>query len=277
MGHAESKWIGLALIALVAATLLGAVNSYLVTALGSGLSFAAFLGAYWCAWAFGQVVPGQVGDVIGISLFLRRRGISLPVAVGRMGIDKLISLFCQLALTSGLIAIYDVPVPRIAGLLGACAACALLGAYLLSLRRKAMLIGGDGLRGKFIHALHEAHVLIKTRPRVVAVNLLLTLFKLFLIGICYWATFRAFHVTTANLIDVAVTANSAGLVAYIPVSANGLGTVEAGGIYLFGLLGLAPPVVVATYLTLRAANIALACGGTAIVLISSAKQRRWDA
>ena len=167
-------------------------------------------------------------------------------------------------------AIYDTPVPRLAGLLGICAACVLLAASVLSLRWKVVAISGDGWRDKFMRVLREAHVVIKTRPLVIAVNLTLTLFKLFLIGFCYWATFRAFHVSTTSLIDVAVTANSAGLVAYVPVSANGVGTVEVSAIYLFGLLGFAPPVVIAAYLTLRVASLALAFGGAALVLFFSA-------
>jgi uncharacterized membrane protein YbhN (UPF0104 family) len=270
LSNADTKWIGLMLMALVAATLLGAINSYLIAIRDSELNFMSFLGAYWCAWAFGQVVPGQVGDLIGISLFLRRRGIALPTAVGRLGVDKLISLFCLLALSGGLMAIYNMPAPRLAGLLGVCAACALLGAYLLSLRWTVVSISGDGLRGKFMRVLREAHVVIKTRPLVIAVNLALTLFKLFLIGFCYWATFRAFHVAATSLIDVTVTANSAGLVAYVPISANGVGTVEVSAVYLFGLLGVAPPVVIAAYLTLRVASLALAFGGAALVLFFSA-------
>jgi uncharacterized membrane protein YbhN (UPF0104 family) len=85
--------------------------------------------------------------------------------------------------------------------------------------------------------------------------------------------FRALHTLPGNLFDVAVTANSAGLVAYIPISANGVGTVEAGGLYLFGLHGIAAPIVIATYLALRFANLALAWIGAALVLLSGVWHR----
>ena len=270
LSDADMRWIVLTIVVLVIATVIGAINSYLMVTQDSGLNFRSFLAAYWCAWALGQIVPGQVGDLIGISLFLRRRGIALPAAVGRLGADKLISLFCLLVLSGGLVAIYDTPAPRLAGMLGVCAAGALFAAYLLSLQWNGILVRNEGLRGKFMHVLSETRVVFKTRPLLVALNVALTFFKLFLIGFCYWATFRAFHVATGSFIEVAVTANSAGLVAYVPVSANGLGTVEVTATYLFGLLGFAPPVIVAAYLTLRVASIGLALGGAAIVLFFSA-------
>ena len=269
--NAEPKWVGMMLIALIAATLLGAINSYLVSVAGSGLSFWSFLGAYWCAWAFGQVIPGQIGDLIGLSLFLRRRGLALPAVVGRLSVDKLISLFCLLALSGGLIFIYDNPLARVAGLSGACAAVFLLVAYRFSLRWRLVSNKGDGLRGHLMHALNEAHIIVRTRPAIVAVNLTLTFLKLVMIGLCYWATFRALQVSTASFMNVTVIANSAGLIAYIPVSANGVGTVEAGGVYLFGLLGVLAPVVLAAYVTMRIANFALAFLGVALVVVFSAK------
>jgi len=272
--NANPGWIGLTLVGVIVATLLGAINSYLISAVNSGVKFGAFLGAYWSAWAFGQVVPGQVGDLIGISLFLRRRGLGLPMAVGRLGVDKIISLFCTFALSGLLIVIFDEPVPRIAGVLGVLAACGLLAAYFFSLRWSELPVNGHGLRNQFMHTLHEAHVVIETRPFIIAANLALTLLKLAVIGFCYWTTFRAFQAAALTPIEATVVANSAGLVAYLPISANGVGTVEAGGIYLFGLLGVAPSVVIASYLTLRAVNLALAFGGTILVLLLSATLRR---
>ena len=270
LNDADMAWIGLAVVALAGATVLGAANSYLIAIRGSGLNFTPFLAAYWCAWAFGQILPGQVGDLIGISLFLRRRGIAFPAAVGRLGADKLISLFCLLIISSGLMTIYTTSAPRLAGMLGLFAAFALFTAYFMSLRWNPASNRSDSLRGKFMRVLSEAHTVIRSSPLIVAVNVVLTFFKFFLIGFCYWATFRAFHVATASLSDVTVTANSAGLVAYVPISANGLGTVELSATYLFGLLGLAAPVVVAVYLTLRVASLVLAFGGAAIILFLSA-------
>ncbi len=267
---AEPMWLGLAIAALVAATVIGAANSFLMTVHNAELKFSSFLAAYWCSWALGQLIPGQVGDLIGISLYLRRRGIALPSAVGRLGVDKLISLFALLLLAGGLLLVYEATAPRLAGALALGAAFAMLLAYGVSLRWNVATNSDAGFVGKMMRVLGEAHAVMKNRPAIVVVNLCLTVIKLSLIGICYWATFCAFGASLANLRDVAITANSAGLVAYVPISANGLGTVEATALYLFGLLGVAAPVVIATYLTLRVASLVLALGGAAIILLVSA-------
>jgi uncharacterized membrane protein YbhN (UPF0104 family) len=265
--YADSGWIVVALVVILMSTTLGAVNSYLIAAPGPTLRFKHFLCAYWVAWAFGQVVPGQVADLVGMSLFLRKRGLALPTAVGRLGVDKLISLFCTLLLSAALMLVFTAPVARLAGVLGVGAAGVLVVTYLASRRWRGGVTTGSGLRTHFVNSMLEAHRVIATRPFVVVTNVLLTLIKLFAIGVCYWAVFHAFHAAPGNLFEVTVTANSAGLIAYVPVSANGLGTVEAGGLYLFGLRGVAAPVVVATYLLLRFANLALAWVGAALVLL----------
>jgi uncharacterized membrane protein YbhN (UPF0104 family) len=270
MRSADAAWIGLAVLAIIGATIIGAVNSFFMTVQNAELTFPSFLGAYWCSWGLGQLVPGQVGDVIGISLYLRRRGISLPSAVGRLGVDKLISLFAFLVVSGGLLIVYDAPAPRLAGALGLCAACVMLIAYSVSLRWNISSTTDGGFVAKIVRVLVEAHAAMKNRPVVVAINLLLTIFKLFLVGVCYWATFRAFHFFGLKLFDATITANSAGLVAYVPISANGLGTVEATATYLFDFLGIAPPIIIAAYLTIRIAGLTLALGGTAIVLFLSA-------
>lgn len=273
---AESGWIVFAAAVILISTLLGAANSYLMTAPGPALRFKRFLCAYWVAWAFGQVLPGQVGDLVGMSLFLRKRGLALPTAVGRLGADKLISLFCTFLLAAGLLQVSMAPIVQLAGLLSAGAAASLLIAYIASRRWKKESNAGDGWRAHFVNSMLEAHRVMATRPGAVALNALLTLVKLFAIGVCYWAVFHALHAEPGTLFDVTVMANSAGLIAYVPISANGVGTVEAGGLYLFGLHGVAAAVVVATYLVLRSANLVLAWLGAALVLLAGAWHRKRD-
>jgi uncharacterized membrane protein YbhN (UPF0104 family) len=196
------------------------------------------------------------------------------VAVGRLGVDKLISLFCTFLLSAGLVLIFAASVARLAGLLGVGAAAALVVAYVVSTRWRGVEIVGAGLRAHFMNSMLEAHRVVATRPRAVIANTLLTLVKLFTIGVCYLAVFHALHAAPGDLFEVTVTANSAGLIAYIPISANGVGTVEAGGLYLFGLRGVAAPVVVATYLVLRFANLVLAWIGAALVLLTGVWHRK---
>ena len=267
--HADPRWVVLALIAIVISTVIGAYNSYLMAVPDRTIRFRNFLPAYWAAWALNQVVPGQVGDLLGLSFYLRRHGLTLPTAVGRLGVDKLISLFCMLLLAAGLLLVFDERVPMLAGMIGAAAAVVLLLVYLFSRRIQNVVHARHGWRAYLFAVLNEAHQVVARRSWTVAANTCLTVVKLFVIGFCYWAVFRALHVTPRSLFDVTVTANSTGLIAYVPISANGIGTVEAGGIYLFGLHGVTASIVLATYLTLRLSNLAMAWGGTALIMLGA--------
>ena len=60
----------------------------------------------------------------------------------------------------------------------------------------------------------------------------------------------------AELPAITLCAASAGLVAYLPLSLNGIGTVELTGLTLFGALGLPPEKILAAYLWLRVATLA---------------------
>jgi uncharacterized membrane protein YbhN (UPF0104 family) len=267
--NADPILIAAAMLTILVATIIGAINSYMVAATGTGIHFISYLGVYWLTWAVGQVIPGQVGDLIGMSLFLRRRGLALPAAVGRLSIDKLVSLFCTLALSGGLLAIFDAAIPRIAGFVGACAAALLLLAFIFASRRPAFTHRSEGWIAQFMSGLREAHHVAITRPRIVLLDGFLTILKLAVIGLCYWIVLQALHTHTNGLFDVTVIANSAGLIAYIPLSANGVGTVETGSVYLFGQQGVTAPVVLAMYLILRFANLLLAWTGAVFVLALS--------
>ena len=271
---AEPIWIAAALGAILVSTLLGAVNSYMMAAPGPSLGFGRFLKAYWVAWAVGQILPGQVGDLLGMSLFLRKRGLSLPAAVGRLGVDKLVSLFCTFGLSIGLCFIFVEPSVHVAGMLGVGADVLLIIVYLTSRRWSKGMSSNHKLITYLVDSLTEAHRVIATRPLAVITNASLTLLKLLVIGVCYWAAFKALQAAPGSVLDVTVTANSAGLIAYVPISANGVGTVEAGGVYLFGLKGVGTPLVVATYLVLRFANLALAWLGAALILLSGLWTRK---
>lgn len=265
--NADPAWIGLGLVAVVVAALLGAVNSYIIAVPERGIRFPRYLAAYWMAWALGQVVPGQVGDLIAMSVYLRRRGLALPTAVGRLGVDKLISLFCSFVLSAGLVLVFAQPVPRLAGAFGAGLALVLLASFAFVRRWPSAETTGGTWRAKVVGGLRAAHHVAVTHPWIVALDAALSMLKLWVIGGGYWCILRALHAGGSSLATVTIIANSAGLIAYLPLSANGIGTVEAGALYLFGIVGKAAPLVLAMYLIMRFAGLALAWGGAVVVLL----------
>ncbi len=99
---------------------------------------------------------------------------------------------------------------------------------------------------------------VRSKPGLLLLNVLLSLLKIVLTGLSYWLVVRGLHVSPPSVLKVTIAAISSGLVAYLPLSANGIGTVEAVGSGLFGQIGLTTEVVLSMYLLLRLANIVLA-------------------
>jgi uncharacterized membrane protein YbhN (UPF0104 family) len=88
-----------------------------------------------------------------------------------------------------------------------------------------------------------------------------------LTGGAYWMAFSALGEKGHAFWAVTSLAMAAGLVAYLPISLNGIGTVEASGVAVFGILGIPPATVLAAYLVLRLLVFAVAWIPTAIWLL----------
>ena len=241
---------------LVIVALMGALNVYLFVGRDRRLSFKQFLPVYWSSWAFGLLVPGQVGDIASLSWLLRRYSLPASVSLGRATLDKLISAAVMLTIaTAGLALLLAdqgfwtmlhpfVVVLSIAMLTTAVAAYA---------RRKqiAGYVERPGLAGALVRTLQELVRTAHASPAPVLLNVILTLVKVFVTGTTYWVVLRGLGVPGLGLVEVTVIATAAGVIAYLPVSVNGLGTVEITGLYLFGQVGVSAEGVLAAYIILR--------------------------
>ena len=246
--------MALALAAIVAGTILGAWNCYRIAELKPHLTFRSFLPVYWRAWAIGLTVPGQVGDIVSTLWQLRHRTGSLAFVAGRLIADKLITIALVLLLASSL--------PAALGLL------MFPASLLVPLATGLVLIFGvalarwlgrggppsedtSGWRAKVALVVRAANV----PPPLLAVNATVTLAKTLLTGVAYWAVLSTVGTHLSEFPTVLAISQSAGLVAYVPVSFNGIGTVEFSAIHLFGIAGYAAPHVLASYVFLRVASL----------------------
>jgi uncharacterized membrane protein YbhN (UPF0104 family) len=266
-----------AMVAIVAGTTLGAVNSYLICGASEVIGFAQFLRAFWIAWAVGLVLPGQVGDMLTLTQVLRRCGLPLSTSVARTGVDKIISLLCSVLVASQMFRLGDSAVLRS---LSVGAFVLLLGivasaAASLRLFRRA---GGFGFSNRWIvAAIATAAEVARTvleRPRALLLNLLLSLVKIGLTGISYWLVLDGLIAAPPSPTNVTIAAISSGLVAYLPLSANGIGTVEIAGRGLFGEIGVSLAVVLSMYVLLRLVNILLAWVPAALLMPDLLSHRR---
>ena len=89
-------------------------------------------------------------------------------------------------------------------------------------------------------------------------NAALTVIKTMVSGLAYWAVLRSIASDAPAFATTTVISQSAGLVAYLPISFNGIGTVEVSAVAMFHLVGLGSAVVLSTYLILRATTLIVA-------------------
>jgi uncharacterized membrane protein YbhN (UPF0104 family) len=102
-----------------------------------------------------------------------------------------------------------------------------------------------------------------------AANLALTILKFGCSVLAFWCVFCALgEGQLAYLHTLPLVAISA-LVAYIPVSFNGLGTVEFAGIWLFGGAGIAKATVLSAYLLVRVIVLTIAWLPVSLALLTS--------
>lgn len=265
-------WLTVVALFLTFATLLGAANLNLMISRGGELPLWRFLPIYWTSWAFSLVVPGQVGDMLSLPILLKRHGLKWSSSLGRALVDKLMSLLVMAVL--GLIGVsvyleasWRWPELLLWGALGA--ALLVLGLVLIMRHQSDDNSLFSRLKRGFVNTLLEALRTVRLNPGRVVVNFVLTWIKVGLTGIAFWAMFRALGSDSADLLDVLPLMAASALIAYLPISFNGLGTVELAGIILFSTLGLDEPVIVSAYVMLRGLNMILAWAPASLWLLVS--------
>jgi len=269
LAQSRPPWLLLAAAAVAAATLVGAANAYLLVNRRGEVAWRHFLPVFWIAWGAGLLVPGQVGDLATISAILRRHDLDWRHTLGRSLLDKAISLLIIGALGAAGLLIAAGGLPAGATLLAALAAAALGLAALTALARSPLGQSSRqaraGLPGQVAAVLRELRATLADTPWRIAANFGLSVVKAALIGTAYWAMFQAMGATSLPWLLTLAVASASAVVAYVPVSVNGIGVVEAAGVSLFGLLEIGPALVLSTYIALRAC-VALIAGLPALIL-----------
>ena len=242
---AEPGWIAAAGFFLVLMILLGAFDIWMLLGGLAPVPFSSMLRVYFVSIASFLVVPGSVGDAVQL-VFYRRAGIAYRDGTTVYVLDKGVTLILTLsiAVVGGGVYFSAILQPRlVAGsVLAVLAGVVVVGAILRWL---------PGTRAQAVRAwlANVLHFLMAHRRRV-ALNVLGTVFKLSMAVLAYWATLRAVGTPVGLDLVVAFTF-LAGLVAYLPVAFNGVGTVELAAIGLYGSQGFAEAPVLASYLLVR--------------------------
>lgn len=273
----DSYWLVASAAAILIAVLIGTLNLHLLISSGGEIAMHRFLPIYWVSWAFSLVVPGQVGDLFSLSVLLRRSGLSWHAIVGRTLVDKLLSLVVLGILAGFGLARWWHQLSWDMGYWPAIAMIAVLVGGLILLKAAAKTSRWIEIVAQTIATVgHEFSVTVRRYPLRVATNFTLTWLKVIFTGIAYWAMFKSLGAPQLQLLDVLLLMAASSLVAYLPVSFNGLGTVELTGILLFASLGVPEDTVFSAYLGLRVLVLGLAWGPTALWLLLRRYQQGGD-
>ncbi len=263
----EPAWAAASAALILSSTLIGAYNSHLFIGRDGAVPWAVFLPVYWVGWALNLIVPGQVGDIAGISALLRARHLPWHISVGRSLLDKVITIVMMAVCAAAglLLAWHDfrsrwppLAYRTEAGFWLVASGLVVGTTVLLIAALKSGRPGVVRFRRFFSDTAHELLATARHHPQRVLLNFMFTAVKIFVTGAAYWCMFRAFGEEGAGIISVTLIAAASSLVAYIPISVNGIGTVEIAGVLLFGALQLPAATVVSAYLMLRVLVLILA-------------------
>lgn len=262
----QVKWVFASALLILCTTLISAVNRHIFINLERQITFRDFLRMYWVAWAIGLLVPGQVGDVAALGAMLKRKGMTWPESIGRSLADKVISFSIMLSL--GLLGIFRVASLQFGGAFWLVAAALLIivGLFSLLYINRKQLAWATSIFVAIGKTWEEFYKACVHNPGKVILNAGLTLLGIGLTGAAYWSMFAALG-HESSLLELTLLMAACSIVAYIPVSFNGIGTVEAAGIALFGLIGLQAPAVLSAYLCLRLIVFALAWTPAILILM----------
>lgn len=249
----------MSILLLYTSILLGSFNQYILFKPILKLPFKKFIFTYFKAYITGLFLPSQVGDA-SIVFFLRHSGLRYSQSFSIYLWDKYITLFLYVVILFLFLSdilgypIFFIPIILLLFL------CLSIGSlyFISTLGNIQSLERWLGRLNSFLKNIaHEIIEYTKIHPLRLFNNFILTCIKICLVMACYHSMFSAFgHMT--SLWKIGISSIASGIVAYLPVSIQGVGTVEATAIWIFGRLNISPADVLSGFLLLRACGYILA-------------------
>lgn len=243
-------WAGVLICLLPTLVVIAGFNVWLLLRRLEPVPLATFIRVYLMTWSATLFAPGQLGDGVQVWI-LKRYQVSPEASAAAYLIDKFLSLLfigC-IALVGGL---FYLPIPvvvnpvTLAILLVAIVGSVGLAVLVLKRQRSRTILRVNRFFKKCVLQMQLAG---RSRLAVV-LNVTITAAKWCVTALCYWLAFRAFDVPVSWDTAVVFPAMTT-LVAYIPVSLGGIGTVEASATALYSTVGVAPAKVAAVHVFLR--------------------------
>ena len=239
--------------------IIGPLNQYILFRTFNALTYKTFLISYFRAFAIGLLLPGRFGDA-AIGIFLKSEGLYYTQAFSAYLWDKYLTFMLYLAIVllffTKLTAKSNYIALLLWLLLGLIFPLIIYSVLRTTTTKKKMR--SEGRLARFSdNLLSQLLEFLKQHPCLLLINLFITCVKLFFVILSY-------HVTLVSLgyylkvWEVGLASLASGIVAYIPISIQGLGTVEAAALLNFKALSVSSADVLTCYLLLRTNTYLLA-------------------
>lgn len=255
VSNIDPLYLFLASTALFFAFVIGALNFFILFSKSYNVEVWPYARCYWIAWSAGLLVPGQIGDMAAISIWLKSNGVPLPRSIAYTLIDKLVSLVC-IALFGGFGITIFLGYNDFLLNLSIFLAFPIVFFTSLFIAKKNLTLFGT--KKKVIKVVYWMLYVIALSPSRYAINYFLTIIKVILTGACFWLLLKGLGLNDASFFTTVTMVSAAMLVAYIPISVNGMGTVEWAGVFLFDQVGIESPLVISIFILFRVINLVLA-------------------
>jgi uncharacterized membrane protein YbhN (UPF0104 family) len=207
------------------------------------------------------VIPGQIGDAVIINFF---RNLSIPLSQGTtiFATDKLITLLWYLLFAAYGIYLARPPLDILSLTEVNTPVLLLVLATSILVFSFALYFSISFLSGRVRNWITLSFTYLKKARQVIIINICITFVRTMVLGSAYWLTINAYG-SEPSFIHVICFSITAGMVAYIPISFNGLGTVEASLVYLFSTIGIESAPIISAALTMRMSTIlVVSCSAT---------------
>lgn len=227
-------WLVAAIAVNYLSLVVGAFNVVILTrAVLPSVASLAIAKAFLRSWAIGMVAPGKFGDLT-YAHFLSSDDTNLAPGLAVGVVDKVVTFAVTSAIAVVGLALFVSTGDALWG--GAFALVATAGLLVIVFSKRLRGLARTRLLGKHAKrftgfSTHVTTLLVRRRT-VLALNIVLTVVRLVLMGIAIMLSFRALGVDVA-LIDVIVIQAVGQLVSLIPITLAGLGVRQGTSIVLF--------------------------------------------
>ena len=249
--------LSLTVIMLILSYFFAALNIKIITDFIRSLPYFLVWKYYALSWAIGLFFPGKLGE-FSLAFFLKKNRFSMGEGIAVALIDKMITVACL-----GFLAVigFFIYVGYIAAgyLFISLIALFLAFIFLVSNKTIRIFIRKNILRkyeSKFSGFYRNFQGILRKKSKIF-LNILLTFIKWFFGSLAVFFVFLSLG-TNVSIFQIYIINAVLTIVALIPITISGSGTVELAAIPLYALGGVSADITISAYLLIRIINYLMA-------------------